>query len=175
MKFTKAALMTLMLVAPMGTSQAATSATATLTINVTFTTPSCDITVPSSYNLGILTPGSKEHGDLKITWNCTEAGATPLNIKTALTAAIVAGTPEGENKVRLMSGGQASGATLSLREKSTQSFIKLTSAVKKNYFCSDATETSEQRTCTLTPVTDVSSTGPFGMASATLRFEVGYP
>lgn len=178
MRFTKAkaALIALTLMAPVGVSQAAKEATATLTINVTFTNPSCNITAPSSYNLGALTPGRKEHGDLNITWNCVEAGAgTPLAIKTGLTAAIVAGTPEGDDKVRLLTGGQASGATLSLKEKNTQTFVKLTGADKKNYFCSDATETSAQRTCTLTPVTEVSQHGPFGLASATLRFEVGYP
>ncbi|ENB8930578.1 F18 fimbrial protein FedE, partial [Escherichia coli] len=51
MRLTKAALAALMMVVA-GSGQAATTATATLTINVTFTQPSCDITVPASYNLG---------------------------------------------------------------------------------------------------------------------------
>lgn len=55
MKFTKAALAALMMTVMTGSGQAATTATATLTINVTFTQPSCDIQVPSSYNLGLLT------------------------------------------------------------------------------------------------------------------------
>lgn len=56
MKFTKTALAALMMVVA-GSTQATTTATATLTINVTFTQPSCNITVPASYNLGLLTPG----------------------------------------------------------------------------------------------------------------------
>lgn len=87
MRFTKAALAALMMVVA-GSGQAATTATATLTINVIFTQPSCDITVPASYNLGTLTLGSKTHAPLDITWKCE--GDTP--VKTALTAAIVKGT-----------------------------------------------------------------------------------
>ncbi|ELD0501567.1 F18 fimbrial protein FedE, partial [Escherichia coli] len=86
MKFTKAALAALMMVVA-GSGQADNSATATLTINVTFTQPSCNITVPPSYNLGTLTPGSKTHAPLNITWKCE--GDTPVT--TALTAAIVKG------------------------------------------------------------------------------------
>lgn len=170
MTFTKAVLAVLMMVVTVGDAQAAT--TATLTINVTFTQPTCNIAVPTSYNLGSLTPGSKEHGDLKITWTCD--GDTP--IKTALTAGIVTGTKDGDNKVRLMVSNQATGTVLSLREKKSNSLIKLTGHDEKNYFCNDANAVAGvTRTCTLTPVTEVSWNGLFGLASATLRFEVGYP
>lgn len=173
MKFTKAALAALMMTVMTGSGQAATTATATLTINVTFTQPSCDIQVPSSYDLGILTPGKKEHGDLKITWTCE--GEQP--VKTALTAGIVAGKKDGDNdnKVRLMAGGQATGATLSLRNKSDSTLIKLTGHQATDYFCSDSSETTGMRTCTLTPITEVDRNGPFGLASATLNFAVAYP
>ncbi|HAX5279319.1 TPA: F18 fimbrial protein FedE, partial [Escherichia coli] len=57
MKFTKAVLAALMMTVMTGSAQAASTATATLTINVTFTQPSCDISVPPSYNLGTLTLG----------------------------------------------------------------------------------------------------------------------
>lgn len=171
MKFINVAMTTLLL-SSAGSATAATTATTTLTINVTFTQPSCDITVPSSYNLGTLTPGGpKPHGDFDITWSCQ--GNTPL--KTALTADIVTGTPEGDDKVRMISGGQATGASLSLIEKGTSLPIKLTGSGAMDYFCSDATETTNIRTCTLTPITEVSRNGRFGLASATLRFEVGYP
>lgn len=171
MKFTKAALAALMMVVA-GSGQAATSATATLTINVTFTQPSCDITVPASYNLGTLTPGSKTHAPLDISWECE--GDT--SVTTALTAAIVKGNASGDEKVVLLTdSGTPTGATLSLREKKSTSLIKLTGA--GDYFCSDdsATPGTTKRTCTLTPETNVSQNGPFGLASATLRFEVGYP
>ncbi|WP_218073155.1 F18 fimbrial protein FedE [Escherichia coli] len=175
MRLTKAALAALMMVVA-GSGQAATTATATLTINVTFTQPSCDIKVPASYNLGLLTPGeTKNHGDLTITWECQ--GNTPM--KTALTAAIVTGAAENDNKtVRLAadSGGK-SRAALSLKD-SMGSPIKLTGPTGGNYFCGDSKETTGMRTCALTPVTEVSSqgtSGALGPASATLRFEVGYP
>lgn len=173
MRFTKAALAALMMTVMTGSGQVATSATATLTINVTFTQPSCDITVPPEYNLGTLTPGKKSHAPLKITWKCE--GDTP--VKTALTATIVkGGTGSGNEKVVLQTdSGTDTGATLSLREK--DSLIKLTGSTAGDYFCSDANAVSgvTERTCTLTPETNVSQNGPFGLASATLRFEVGYP
>lgn len=179
MKFTKAALAALMMVVA-GSGQAATSTTATLRINVTFTQPSCDITVPASYNLGTLTPGSKTHAPLDIYWKCE--GDTPVT--TALTAAIVKGTASGDDKVILKTdSGTDTGATLSLREKksTSTSLIKLTGSLTGpgagDYFCSDdsATPGITRRTCTLTPETNVSQNGPFGLASATLRFIVGYP
>ncbi|HAV8963630.1 TPA: F18 fimbrial protein FedE [Escherichia coli] len=173
MKFTKAALAVLMMVVA-GSGQAATTATATLTINVTFTQPSCDITVPDSYNLGTLTPGPKTHAPLNITWKCE--GDTPVT--TALTADIVKGNASGDEKVVLLTdSGTPTGATLSLREKKRTSLIKLTGPTAGDYFCSDdsATPGTTMRTCSLTPETNVSQNGPFGLASATLRFEVGYP
>lgn len=180
MKFTKAALAALMMMVVAGSGQAATSATATLTINVTFTQPSCDITVPALYNLGTLTPGSKTHTPLDISWTCE--GDTPVT--TALTAAIVKGEKSGDDKVVLLTDSDTpTGATLSLREKKSTSTspIKLTGSLTGpgagDYFCSDdsATLGTTRRTCTLTPETNVSQNGPFGRASATLRFVVGYP
>ncbi|HFT9238397.1 F18 fimbrial protein FedE [Escherichia coli] len=172
MRLTKAALAALMMVVA-GSGQAATTATATLTINVTFTQPSCDIKVPASYNLGLLTPGeTKNHGDLTITWECQ--GNTSL--KTALTAEILTGSAENDNKVvRLKAGNGNSRAALSLRDKTAGTLIKMTGPTGGNYFCNDSTETTGIRTCTLTPVTEVSGQGALGPASATLRFEVGYP
>ena len=173
MKFTKAALAVLMMVVA-GSGQAATTATATLTINVTFTQPSCDITVPALYNLGTLTPGSKTHAPLNITWKCE--GDTL--VKTALLADIVrGGKASNDEKVILKTDDNTdTGATLSLREKESGDLIKLTGPAAGNYFCSDANAIAGmEHTCTLTPETNVSQNGPFGLASATLRFEVGYP
>ncbi|EEW1287276.1 F18 fimbrial protein FedE [Escherichia coli] len=173
MKFIKAALAALMMVVA-GSGQAATSATATLTINVTFTQPSCDITVPASYNLGTLTPGSKTHAPLNITWKCE--GDTL--VKTALLADIVRGgkTSNDEKVILKTDDNTDTGATLSLREKESGDLIKLTGPAAGNYFCSDANAIAGmEHTCTLTPETNVSQNGPFGLASATLRFEVGYP
>ncbi|WP_284675590.1 F18 fimbrial protein FedE [Escherichia coli] len=168
MTFTKAVLAVLMMVVTVGDVQAAT--TATLTINVTFTQPTCNIAVPTSYNLGSLTPGSKEHGDLKITWTCD--GNMP--IKTALTAGIVAGSADGNDKVRLMVDGQTTDVVLSLREKGSD-LIKLTGHNAKDYFCSDAKNVTGMRTCTLTPVTTVVyQNGRGGRVSATLDFAVAY-
>lgn len=167
MKFTKVAMAALMMAMMTGSGRADT---ATLTINVNFTRPSCNISVPSSYRLEALVPGEtgKNHPPLNITWRCE--GNTPLN--TALTAAIVSGDSEGDGKVYLMTDSrQRTGVTLSLREKTSDNLIKLTGMEK---FCSDTEGTTGMRTCTLTPVTDVSRGSVLGNASATLRFEVKY-
>ncbi|EFK9059089.1 F18 fimbrial protein FedE [Escherichia coli] len=169
MKFTKVAMAALMMAMMTGSGRADT---ATLTINVNFTRPSCNISVPSSYSLGDLVPGEtgKEHPPLEITWRCE--GNTPLN--TALTAAVRApsGGLEGDGKVYLITDShQRTGVTLSLREKTSDNLIKLTGTEK---FCSDTEGTTGMRTCTLTPVTDVSRGSVLGNASATLCFEVKY-
>ncbi|MDL7099613.1 F18 fimbrial subunit FedE [Escherichia coli] len=171
MKFPKIALIALIMVMMISDVEATNSTTAVLTINVTFTPPSCDIKMPSSYDLGILTPGIKEHGDFQITWNCE--GNEP--IKTALTASISSGVAEGDNKVRLIANNQASGATLFLKEKNSGSLIKLTGHDAQDYFCSDSRETTGMRICTLIPVTETSLIGPFGRGYSTLSFAIAYP
>ncbi|EFB6713167.1 F18 fimbrial protein FedE [Escherichia coli] len=172
MKFTKIALAALMMVVIISDARATSSASALLTINVTYIKKSCDIQVPSSYNLGSLTPGRREHGDLKITWTCE--GDIPY--KTALIAEIVKGVVEGDNKVRLVTGTQPSGAVLSLQENDTLVTLNTTTEHDAgNYFCSDPTEGVGTRSCLVTPVTEVDQKGPFGLASATLKFSVAYP
>ncbi|EFG0720612.1 F18 fimbrial protein FedE [Escherichia coli] len=171
MKFPKTALTALIMVMMVGDVEATSSTTAVLTINVTFTPPSCDLQMPSSYDLGTLTPGRKVHGDFQITWNCE--GNEP--IKTALTANIISGVAEGNNKVRLIANNQASGATLFLQEKNSGSLVKLTGHDALDYFCSDDRETTGMRICTLIPVTETSLTGPFGRGDATLSFAIAYP
>ncbi|EEU9492232.1 F18 fimbrial protein FedE [Escherichia coli] len=173
MKFTKAVRITLMTVMMTSAAQAAQTATAIMTIDVTLTQPGCDIQVPSLYNLGILTPGGKEHAPLNITWTCE--GNTP--IKTALSASIVKGTAIGDEKVILQTdNGSDSGAMLSLKEKTNGRPIKLTGPTQGHYFCSDAVSVAGvMRNCTLIPETQVAQNGPFGLVSAILRFEVGYP
>ncbi|MBH5326258.1 F18 fimbrial protein FedE [Salmonella enterica] len=174
MKFTDTALAVLMMVVA-GNVQGAITTSATLDIDVTFTQPSCNISVPASYNLGLLTPGDgeKSHSPLTITWVCEGAEET---LATALTASIVKGTPNGGTGVTLLSDdGADTGATLSLKEGSG-SLIKLltsgTDVSSDDYFCSG---TGTLRTCALIPVTSVSARGPFGMAYATLRLEIRYP
>lgn len=170
--FRKTLLTIVALILAITVGSAAAASTATLTINVQFPQPSCNIKVLSSYNLGTLSPGSEvTHPSFDITWDC---GISGQPLKTALTAAVVRGAMVGNDKVRLLrNDGQATGAFLFLKEKGASSPVNLTGA--QDYFCSDATKVTGMRTCTLTPVTVVEPGGPFGLASATLRFKVGYP
>lgn len=157
-------------------SQAATSASTSLIVNVIYTPPSCNITMPSSYDLGTLLPGGEvEHPSFDLNLDCS---ATDYPLKTALTATIVKGNAVSDNKVRLVrSDGLETSAFLFLKESGGTSPIKLTGsgANMQGAFCSDATAVIGPRTCKLTPVTKVESGGVFGLASATLRFQVSYP
>lgn len=170
MKFSKAALAALMTMMAGGVQAALSPASVDVSIEVTFTQPSCEIRVPSSYDLGVLVHGEsgREHTPLHITVDC---GGTPQ--KTALTAGTV-GSPDkaGDEKVYLMKNGQRTGAMLSLKEKGATDLIKLT-GLDTDVFCKD-TAGSASRTCTLIPVTDVSRDGVLGEASATLRFGIVY-
>lgn len=169
MKFSKAALAALMTMMAGGVQAALSPVSVDVSIDVTFTQPSCEIRVPSSYDLGVLVHGEsgREHVPLNITVDC---GGTPQ--KTALTAGIV-GSPDkaGDEKVYLMKNGQRTGAMLSLKEKNG-GLIKLT-GLDTDAFCKD-TAGNASRTCTLIPVTDVSRDGVLGEASATLRFGIVY-
>lgn len=177
MKFTKAAITALILLLMMtGSGQASVTLDGymggdVLTINVSVNQPTCSISAPNSYELGSLTQGRKEHDPLIITWSCDTSDPS---LKTALTASIVSGIRDGDSSVYLLTGQEKSTAKLSL--KKGNDLIKLLEQGvmpgEDDYFCND---TGIARTCSLIPVTEVSSGGTSGQVSATLSFEVVYP
>lgn len=173
MKFTKIGKLNAMLLvacAYLGKVHAATEATATLTINVTFTAPTCTITVPPTYNLGILQLNeTKEHSPLVVDWSCEGGGP----IKTALTASVVTGIlGSTQDKVKMLGeDGSENGTTLTLKEKSSGQNIKLTGS-DVDVFCSGTATGS--RSCELIPVTETHQGDTPGRINATLRFAVAY-
>lgn len=141
-----------------------------VTIYASFTQPSCNINVPKSYNLGLLTPGVKTHAPLDITWECV--GASELN--TALIATSAADSLESSGEaVQLMVNNKPNGTILWLKEKDTDRVINLTGG-SANSFCSNVWRDGETSSCTLIPYTEVHSNDIVGQASATLNFEVVY-
>ncbi|EEW0765628.1 hypothetical protein EEO80_22820 [Escherichia albertii] len=168
MNFSKLLTITFFLMFVCGMAKSATLATAMLTINATFINPRCDISVPSFYDLGTLTPGRKEHASLSIEWNCTN---TP--VRTALTASVIRGKLEASgDKLQLIVNGNSNGSLLYfMGGNNDANIIKING---RDSFCSDTVETTEARKCIITPVTEVHNNDTFGVASAILRFEIVY-
>lgn len=148
-------------------AQAASSATVTVT--ATFVAATCDISVPSTYWLGTLTPGAaKKHSSLRINWTCD--GGLP--VKTALIATPISGIPNStKDKLEMMVSGVQNGTLLWLEENTTGRSIKL-SGDEADAFCSG--EETGSRVCDLTPVTEVHASDKFGIANAIIRFEIIY-
>lgn len=176
MRFNKAALMATIGFAVVGlfsSVRATEFSMVTLVIEAMLTKPTCMINVPPFYNLGMLIRGQvKEHEPLFIDVNCP---GEQSSIKTALTAKVIAGVLEGDDKVQMLVNGQGNGTLLSLKpggNTGTSSPIKLTGMVS-GAFCE--TDTGKYRRCQLIPVTEVHSRDTPGHASATLLFEVIYP
>ncbi|EBU2765677.1 fimbrial protein [Salmonella enterica] len=153
--------------------RAANTATASLTIEATFTKPTCTINVPASYDLGELVRGQlKEHESLSIKVECPGA----QSIKTALTAKVLTGTLENtQDKVQMIVNGKGNGTLLSFKPVSNMEAnipIKLTGATQ-DAFCSF--DSGEFRQCQLIPVTEVHAGDTPGHASASVLFDVIYP
>lgn len=144
------------------------ASTATVTITATFIAATCDITVPSTYWLGTLTPGiAKKHSPLKIDLTCD--GNLP--VKTALKATVITGVQNSTNdKLEMMVAGAKNGTLLWLEDDSGKS-IKF-SGNDTDVFCIG--EATGPRSCNVIPVTEAHSTDKFGIANAALQFEVVY-
>lgn len=146
------------------------SSTATVTVAATYMASTCNITVPSSYWLGTLTPEvyEKKHSPLRINWTCD--GDQP--VMTALKATAITGELQpGNSKLEMMIGGVKNGTLLWL-EDNRGSEIKLTGGMN-DVFCQGNARGA--RSCEVIPVTQVHSTDKFGIASAIIRFQVAYP
>ena len=172
MNFSKLLTITFFLMFACGMAKSAKLAETMLTINATFINPGCDITVPSFYDLGTLTPGRKEHSPLSIVWNCTD---TP--VRTALTASVIRGKIEAsEDKLQLIINGNnnsdSNGSILYFYGGGNGgSIIKING---RDPFCPDIIETTGIRKCVITPVTEVHHDDTFGVVSAILLFEIVY-
>lgn len=162
-------------VAASGISISATAAqvqTATFNINATFTAPACALTAPSSYALGMLTPGNPvRHPPLELKWRC----ADNVPVRTALKGAVLQGQLNGsQDKLEMISTqtGKKNGTLLWLEMNG--SIVKL-SGNNADAFCRDASAVTGTRRCLLTPVTEAHTSDTFGPVKAVINFEVIYP
>lgn len=169
MKLTKAAL-TVLIMMISGSVYSSDNYNLHLLIKATFTNPTCNIVVPSTYDFGKLIKGegSKRGADhLDITWSCN------VSKMTALTATILNGDWVDDEHVMLLTDSkEPSNVLLSLEENNK--LIKLNGSSDSGYFCRDTTETTSMRLCKLTPILTVPANAVLGRVQATLLFSVEY-
>lgn len=162
-------LSTLLLVSPVRSE----TATATLSIPVVFSMPTCTLTMPGSVQLKVLNVGTVSHPPVSIDIDCPDGG----NIETGLYAGKVSGELSGTDKMTMVpSSGSVTGnpALLWLTETAGVP-VKLDGTgadVADNAFCRG---TGVKRSCSLTPVTQVFPDTVGEEVSATVRFNVMYP
>lgn len=167
MKFTKTMLAAAILISTTATEVIS----ATITINVAFTAPTCNVTVDPTYNLGILVVGEAEkpHRPMPVKWDCQ--GGTGGTGKSFLTARVTNGLADpSKESVELLSKSGAksgSGVFLSLRAKNAPVKIDGTTAICE--------QTGPQGQCDLTPVTKVpTGSVQLGGVEGALVFEAKY-
>ncbi|MBS9139674.1 F18 fimbrial protein FedE [Escherichia coli] len=170
MKFTKAAL-TVLIMMISGSVYSSDNYNLHLLIQATFTKPTCNISVPGTYEFGKLIQGEgeKRAADLDITWTCD------VKKMTALTATVLNGNLIDDEQVMLVTDDKnKSNVLLSLVEKGKGNRIKLNVSSEEGYFCRDATATTSMRSCKLTPIITVPADAILGGVQATLLFSVAY-
>lgn len=159
-----------LLIAGLHPVQAAATASATVTIKATFTSPPCTLTVPDTVFLGSLLNGTQTHYPVKIDISC------PTSVSAVIYGQQVGSSlVTGSSTQMAMTGPAGSGGTpaafwLSAEGKD----IDLTgdgATDEAKGFCAG----TDNRSCTLTPSTRVEADTPRGQTTATVRFSVMYP
>ncbi|EHJ8506397.1 hypothetical protein KAM28_004485 [Salmonella enterica subsp. diarizonae serovar 47:k:z53:[z84]] len=147
--------------------QASAATTGDIEIMVTTPRPTCNLTVRSTHDLGILPLREKKHTAFPVNIDCSGS------IRTALTARNITGALQTDSyrvAIPLEGATHSEGPFLWLENPDGRN-IKLTGA-QRDKFC-DASE--QNRVCNLIPVTDVRKGVPYGKGSATIRFSIIYP
>ncbi|POT58545.1 fimbrial protein [Citrobacter amalonaticus] len=175
MTLNKAALLALssslvLLIAGPHPVQAATTATATVTIKATFTVPPCTLTVPPTVHLGSLVNGAQTHYPVKIDISC------PTPVSTVIYGQQVGSSLVAGSSTRMaMTGPTGSSGTPAAFWLTAESHeVDLTgdgATDKTKGFCAG----TDNRSCTVTPSTLVVQDTPRGQTTATVRFSVMYP
>lgn len=142
--------------------------TDTVTLKATFTAPPCTLTVPDQVFLGSILQGTKSYRPFSVEISC------PATTNTALYAEAVSGSLAAADMMTMTGPGTpGQPANIWLTDPDGKKVVldgsgKTTPGVQ---FCSGNTN----RSCVLTPYTQVFADTPRGQTSATLRFSVTYP
>ncbi|ECD6034721.1 fimbrial protein [Salmonella enterica] len=147
-------------------------ANAIVTINATFTAPTCKLTMPDTVQLGGLNTGTSTHHPINIDIDCPDGAS----IETGLYAQKLSGQLSGIDKITMeyTSGGGVNPALFWLTE-SDGTIVKLDGSGEDNAAHAFCRGTAVLRRCILTPNTQVFSDTTRGKVSATVRFSVMYP
>ncbi|MEG2398566.1 MAG: fimbrial protein [Citrobacter sp.] len=160
-----------LLMAGVNQAHAATNtATATVTLKATFTAPPCTLTVPDQVFLGSILQGIKSYRPFSVEISCQ------MVTNTALYAEVVSGTLTSGSTTRMDMTGPANTGTpaqlwLTAPDGNAVRLDGSGNTTPTSRFCSGNTN----RSCTLTPYTQVAADTPRGQTSATLRLSVAYP
>lgn len=146
-------------------SEAKDSAETEFTFNVK--PPTCDLTVPSVYNLGDLPQGIKnDYASFDIEISC------PVSMKTAIVAKNLNGVLNTDGQrvtIPMPNAGTDKGPFFWLRYGSSRIYLR---GQQSEAFCSS---TGLARRCSLTPSTRVNENSPWGVGSVTIGFTIVYP
>ncbi|MBC6504730.1 fimbrial protein, partial [Citrobacter freundii] len=144
-------------------AHAASTATATVTITATFTAPPCTLTVPPTVFLGSILQGKQTYRPFSIDIACP----TPTN--TAIYAQQISGTIVDSSGTRMAMSGPPGGTPAEFWLESESKEIDLAGGGAGDAtkgFCAGDTN----RSCMLTPFTQVATDTPRGETTATVRF-----
>lgn len=150
-----------------GTHQAlALTVTKQMTIKLRVEQPTCSLTLPESVLLGSIPEGTHDRPPFSITTECD----TP--VRTALYAQVVSGRLSSADRMEMTGSGEGTPVKLWMKDEDGRNITLDGSGGTDSSkgFCSGA----GQRSCTLTPYTQVAADTPRGNVSATLRFSVVY-
>ncbi|MBU2673304.1 fimbrial protein [Hafnia paralvei] len=150
-------------------AQAATSASATVTIKATFSSQPCTLTMPSAVHLGGLLNGTQSYNPVKIDINCP----TPTN--TVIYGEQIGSAMVGGNASRMEmtvpAGVTGTPAQFWLSTEGKEIDLTGDGATDETKgFCAG----TDNRSCTLTPSTLVVQDTPRGQTTATIRFNINY-
>ncbi|EGB2808529.1 fimbrial protein [Salmonella enterica] len=159
-----------LLIAGLHPVRAATTATATVTIKATFTSPPCTLTVPDTVFLGSILPGTQTYRPFSIDISCPSPTNTVI-YGQQMGSSLVAGS---STQMAMTGPAGGSGTPAAFWLSAGNKDIDLTGGGATDGtlgFCAG----TDNRSCTVTPSTRVMPDTPRGQATATVRFSVMYP
>lgn len=149
------------------------TASATVTLNITVTQPSCTLTMPETVSLGGMLQGIRSYAPLFIDIRCGSGSG----VTSALYAEIVQGFPTAGyvDRINMIAPADSSGTAAQLWLKTVDGNSVVMdpngSSNMDSQFCRGSTD----RQCTLIPYTQIAADTPRGITSAVVRVSVTYP
>lgn len=145
-------------------------ASATVTLKATFMAPPCTLTVPDTVFLGSILRGQQNYRPFSVEIAC------PTATETALYAEVVSGTLTSGSTTRMdMTGPVNTGTPAQLWLMAPDGNAVMLDGSGNDSLASRFCGGNSNRSCSLTPYTQVAADTPRGQTTATLRISVAYP